>query len=199
MKSVIFICSIFLVTSKAGGQSIFISESEYTFLTNYLEITRDQIVQTLDTISDEILLYEPMDGGWSVKECMEHILLAEEGLFSEFQKVLQNDPSDESTRHLDAWLIAKVNNRGTKVVTPLPMIESNMDREKFVEEIERSRSRILDYIRHYDQIEFRNHFGKSPYGPADAYQLLLVAAAHSMRHHDQMLEVIREYSQLHGD
>ena len=199
MKSVILICSVFLVTTKAGGQSNFISESEYTFLTNYLEITQDQIVQTLDTISDEVFLYEPMDGGWSIKECMEHVLLAEEGLFSEFQQVLQNDPSDQSTRHLDAWLISKVSDRGTKVVTPLPMIESERNRQAFIKGINESRSRILNFIASYEGIQFRNHFGRSPYGPADAYQLLLVAAAHSMRHHHQMLEVINEYSQLDGN
>ncbi len=196
MKSVIFICSVLFMVSKVEGQSSFISESEYSFLTNYLEITKDGIIQTLDTITNEVFLYKPMDGGWSVRECMDHILLAEQGIFSEFQEILKKEASDNSTRQLDAWLISKVSDRGTKVVTPLPMIDSNKSREVFIEQLNKSRSEILNFIASYKDIEFRNHFGRSPYGPADAYQLLLVAAAHSMRHHHQMLEVIREYNQL---
>lgn len=45
-------------------------------------------------------------------------------------------------------------------------------------------------------LPLRSHFGKSSYGPADTYQLMLVIAGHSMRHHHQMLEVLKAYKEL---
>lgn len=195
-RSVFLLSALILLVSTLKGQSGVISEAEYVFVKNYLETTRDGIIQTLDSITDETFIYKPMDGGWSVKECMEHVLLAEKGIFSEFKDVLDQSPGEISTRYLDAWLISKVSDRGTKVVTPLPMVDSHKSRAQLMDQLRNSRNEILAFISAFDQIEFRNHFGKSPYGPADAYQLLLVAAAHSMRHHHQMLEVIGEFGRL---
>ena len=175
------------------AQESAISRSEYGFLIDYLEITRDQITGVLDTIGEEAWTYKPEDGGWSIRECMEHIMLAEAGIFSEFQQVLKKAPQELDTKHLDAWLVSKVSDRGRKVITPLPMVDSGRSKAEFISDINTSRENIFHFISDFSQIPFRNHFGTSPYGPADAYQLLLVLGAHAMRHHAQMVEVLEEY------
>ena len=121
---------------------------------------------------------------------MHHILTAEQGLFQNIKALLEQAPKDGS--HLkknDAWLIGKINDRGRKVKTPLDNHPEVMPREQAIAAFKNSREQIIEFLQN-EQLPLRNHIGKSPYGPADTYQLFLVIAAHGLRHHAQILEVL---------
>jgi len=169
-----------------------ISEDERRFLTDYLTLTQANLIQTLQQIDDKAWTYRPADGGWTVEECMHHILLAEKAVFNQVKAAMQAEAEPGvSTREKDAWLLSKIADRGVKVKTPLPMQLEGSTKAQMAAGLKKSRTEILDYLQQKD-LALRAHFGRSPYGKADAYQLMLVIAGHSMRHHNQMLEVLAD-------
>lgn len=169
------------------------------FLTDYLDRTEKDILATVDSLSSEVVNYHPGEHAWTVQQILAHIILAEQAVFAQIKKAIDSQPEQiESLRHHDAWLIGKVNNRGVKVTTPLPLPESvdplSALRKEFIE----SRSIIRDYLRQ-EHLPLRSRYGRSLYGKADCYQLFLIIAAHSMRHHHQMLDNIQSYHSNLGD
>ncbi len=169
-----------------------ISKQERSFLLDYLEVTKANIINTLNELDESQWTYKPAGGGWSIQECAEHILLAEEAVFGQVQQALTTEANnDMSTKNKDAWLISKISDRSTKVKTPLEPQGDLRSKSDAIEALTASRAALEKYLMN-DKLELRNHFGKSPYGPADAYQLFLVIAAHSMRHHSQMMEVLAD-------
>ncbi len=169
-----------------------LSKQEKNFLLDYLTITEEGIIDELNALNEDQWAYTPADGGWSVGECMEHVLVAEMGLLMQARKAMEAEADNSlNTRHQDAWLISKVNDRGTKVNTPLPPIENIRDKEEIITAFKESREAVRAFYDD-DKKPFRNHFGKSPYGPADVYQIGLVVGAHSMRHHHQIKEILAE-------
>lgn len=167
-----------------------ISKQEQLFLLDYLELTKTNIINTLNDLDESQWTYKPAGGGWSIQECTEHILLAEEAVFGQVQQALTAEANNDlSTKNKDAWLISKISDRSTKVKTPLEPNGDLRSKSDAIKALTTSRAELEKYLRN-DKLELRNHFGKSPYGSADAYQLFLVIAAHSMRHHSQMMEVL---------
>ncbi|MBV6646544.1 MAG: DinB family protein, partial [Cyclobacteriaceae bacterium] len=169
-----------------------ISQSERAFIQNYLKITQEELVETLAKVGDDIWNKRPADGGWTVAECMEHIITAEGAIFMQLTKSLEAEANNElSTKAQDGWLLAKIADRGVKVNTPLPPAGNGKSKSEMLAEFESSRSNIAEFLED-KSLQLRNHFGRSPYGPADAYQLLIVIAGHSMRHTSQIVEILSE-------
>ena len=202
MPLLLMIC-VFGISTQLIGQSQsnkyskiingkYISMEEKIFLTNYLQQTQSDLTETIYSLSDQEWAYRPEDGGWTIKECLEHIIQTEVLVFEQIKKALK-EPADpaQSTKQLDAWLIAKVSDRGVKVKTPLPQKPSQKTKADLLSEFEKSRPNIAQFLEK-DKMPLRAHFGKSPYGPADAYQLFLVISAHTMRHHHQIIEILNE-------
>ncbi len=179
-------------SNKSFGQKGKISNDERTFILDYLKITEDNLLETLINTSEEQWNYKPANGGWSVAQCMEHIIIAENAVFQQLKTAMAAEADHSlNTKHEDGWLLAKVSDRGVKVNTPLPPASKTIDRNEMMVALKDSRKTIRNYLED-KSLPLRTHFGKSPYGPADGYQLLIVIAAHSMRHHAQILEVLNE-------
>ena len=177
------------------SQSGKISKEEREFITNFMTTTHDQLLATLENVDDRQWEANPITGGWSVAYCMEHIILAENAVFGQVKKALAEPANkNQSTKAIDGWLLGKVTDRGVKVETPLPPKANGKSKAEMIAEFQASRKVIADFIQN-DKSALRNHFGKSPYGPADAYQLLIVISAHTMRHTNQMIEVLNTLNQ----
>lgn len=172
-----------------------LSKEERAMLVNFLQETEKNLADELREITQEQWTYRPADGGWTPAECMSHILLAELALFDQVRQALREPAKRElSTKHQDAWLIGKVSDRGTKVKTPLPPKEVDRSPQEMLAEFLEVRKDIDTFLQD-KRLPLRHHFGRSPYGPADAYQIFLVLSAHTMRHHHQIKEVIAEMAQ----
>ncbi len=198
MKKMILIAKVIVLGILPHGlqaQSGKISPEEKEFLVNFLKVTQDDLLTTISKVDAQQWTERPEDGGWSVADCMEHVIMAEQAVFGQVKEALASTADNEqNTKHLDAWLIGKITDRGVKVQTPLPPQENGKSKQEMIDELKASRENIIAFVE--EDHEMRNHFGRSPYGPADAYQLLLVIAAHSMRHTAQVTEVLNEISGL---
>lgn len=171
------------------GQSGKISKEERAFLVDYLKVTQQDLISTLHDLSETEWLAKPADGGWSPAECMEHIVQAEKAVFMQVKKALEAPAGTDDLSARDGWLLSKIADRGNKVITPLPPAGREQSKTKLIEAFEASRSTIYSFLEN-KKLPLRTHYGKSPYGKADAYQLMLVIAGHGMRHTNQILETI---------
>ena len=169
-----------------------ITDDERKFIMDYLDVTQTNLIATINNLDEEKWSYRPSSGGWTVAECMKHILVAEEAVFGQLKNALKSEADNSmNLKNQDAWLISKISDRGVKVKTPLPPTEGFKTKKEAIEALQNSRKEIIKFLKNKD-LPLRNHFGRSPYGPADAYQLLIVIAAHSMRHNAQIDEILTE-------
>lgn len=169
------------------AQSGKISKEERVFLINYLQTTQAELVTTVSEMSESDWQAKPAEGGWSPAECMAHILMAEQAVFKQVKKALASPAGKEDLKARDGWLLSKITDRGTKVKTPLPLVMNNSSKSEMLTAFNTSRKSIYDFLAN-KKLPLRQHYGRSPYGKVDAYQLLVVIAGHGMRHTNQMLE-----------
>ncbi len=168
--------------------------TELGFLLEYLESSKVHTIEALSQVDDEMWNYTPKNGGWSIAECMDHIIVAESGVFDNLKKSLSEDPKEkESLKHRDGLIITFTSDRGKKAETPLPPPSSNLSRSESIKRIEQSRSEIINFLSD-KSLDLRNHYGNAPFGKVDSYQLGLVIAAHGLRHTAQIKQVIAEYT-----
>ncbi|WP_299460665.1 DinB family protein [uncultured Microscilla sp.] len=169
-----------------------INTNEKAFLQNFLNVTETDLIKTILSIDKAIWNKQTNKDTWSMGQCMTHIIQAEKAILGQIKKTLKA-PADNSTnlRHKDAWLISKIADRGRKVKTPLNNAPKALTQEESIAQLKQSRKTIKAFLANED-LPLRNHFGRSPYGKADAYQLFLVIVTHSMRHHAQMMEVMAD-------
>lgn len=179
---------LFALSSTASlAQSGKISKEERVFLINYLETTQTELLTAVNEIGESEWLAKPADGGWSPAECMAHILMAEQAVFKQVKKALANPAGTDDLKARDGWLLSKITDRGNKVKTPLPLVMKNPSKSEMLVAFNASRKSIYDFLAH-KKLPLRQHYGRSPYGKVDAYQLFIVIAGHSMRHTNQILE-----------
>ena len=179
-----------LTTAVTQAQKGTISTEEGIFIKNYLNITADNLLATLEKVEADEWNKRPEKGGWTIAECTEHIILAEAALWQQIQAALAQEADNTlSTKEIDGWLLAKVTDRGVKVQTPLNPKGNGKTKTEMVSEYKASRKKILGLLKDTN-LPLRNHFGRSPYGAADAYQLFIIIAGHSMRHDLQINEIL---------
>jgi hypothetical protein len=131
---------------------------------------------------------------WSIQECAEHLILAEDLIFNEAQKVLVTPPVarlSNATPEGDHLVVAQMENRTTKAKAPkvLQPTDKFPTPESAAREFRLRREKTIAYVENTKD-PLRVHAGDGPAGPtADVYQFLLELAAHSVRHAAQIREV----------
>ena len=131
--------------SQLSAQSGKISKEDRSFLIDFLTITQQDLLETLNELSEEEWLARPANGDWSPAECMEHILEAEKAVFRQVKKALDGPAGKEDLSARDGWLMCKVTDRGTKVRTPLPPSNSAPSKTQLVEAFTASRQELLSF------------------------------------------------------
>lgn len=173
------------------AQSGKITDAERQFLEGNYLTTTELLENLLDGLSESQWSQRPADGGWSIQETMEHVVLAMPAQIRGLEKALATEFSEfKDFRQRDGWLLSKITDRGVKVKTPLEPRGSQMTRAQMLETYRTQGARFLEILRN-KKTEFRSHYGKSPYGEVDAYQLMIFIPGHVQRHLNQMEEILR--------
>ena len=161
----------------------------------YLESTKKGVVDATKGLSDAQWNFKPAPDRWSIAEVMEHLAAAEDMLRGMDQEQVMKTPAipprePAELQKIDAGVMAQVPDRSHKIAAPEPLKPTNRfgspaDAEKhFVE----SRAVTEEYLK--TTPDLRAHATDSPMGvKLDAYEWVLLIAAHSERHTKQMLEV----------
>jgi hypothetical protein len=192
------VCSLALVLMMLGAAAVRaqnVSPADKEHALQYLEKTKNGVIEATKGLSDAQWNYRPAPDRWSVAEVMEHLAAAEDmlrGLVTEqVMKTPAIEPRDAAeVKQIDEKVLAQVPDRSHKVQAPEPLKPNNrfgspVEAEKhFVD----SRATTEAYLK--NTADLRIHAMDSPMGvKMDAYEWILLIAAHSERHTKQILEV----------
>jgi DinB superfamily len=184
---------LFAVTPLITAESGAMTEAERTYLIDQMVQSKNDMLASIDGLSAAQWKFKPAPDVWSVQECAEHIVRAEGLLFGMSQQVLKSPAVarlETSNTAQDEKLVAKVKDRSVKGKAPEALIPSG----KFAtpadaaQAFTEARDNSIAYAKSTSD-ELRTHIGKGPVGDMDAYQVLLLMAAHSARHTAQIREV----------
>lgn len=191
MKKLIALCILSAPIFAGAGT---MTDSERAFLLEQLELTKKNMLQSISGLSAAQWKFKPGPAVWSVQECAEHIILAEDYIFGASQGILKSpavDRMQSSNEQVDHMLVAGVLDRSKKATAPEPITPSGT---KFATpadaaaEFTKRRDHSIAYVKTTDD-DLRVHAADGPAGKMDAYQFLLLMAAHSGRHTLQIREV----------
>lgn len=189
MKKLFSTLALCLITFSLSAQ---LTDAEREFAVKYLKATHSQIVETVANLTEEQWSTQPKNGGWSVANALEHILVTEATFFGIAQQTVAADKEDPKLdlSGMDGIYIGVLANRGTKVQTATPFEPTGKwnSREAMLNELKTSRDKLIDYINMDHNL--RGYKASLPLGEVDIYQLFLVISAHSQRHLFQMQEVL---------
>jgi DinB family protein len=176
--------------SSSGGMS----KAERTYLLSLLKSSETSFTSSIKGLTEAQWTYKPSPDSWSIQECAEHLILAEDLIFNESQKVLTTPPAarlSNATSEGDRKIVDGMEDRSKKAKAPkvLQPTDRFPTPESAIKEFQLRRNKTIAYVK-TTQDSVRSHVGDGPSGsPADVYQFLLELAAHSVRHTAQIREV----------
>jgi len=181
---------VFLMAAFAFGQELTPADKDKGV--QYLEQTRDSVMDAVKGLSEAQLKFKPAPDRWSIAEVVEHIALVEDGLF---QNVTNNvmkgaaGPANRDTAKLDNLVLAAIPDRSHKVKAPPEFVPTGRwTAKESLDHFLQSRQKTIDYLQSTPGL--RAHAVDSPLGqPLDGYEWLLFMGGHSARHTKQILEV----------
>ncbi|HEV2688748.1 MAG TPA: DinB family protein [Bryobacteraceae bacterium] len=169
------------------------NDAERAFLVSQMEQSKKAFLASIEGVTAAQWKFKPAPTVWSVAECAEHIILAEDYLFGASQGILKGEavarPATSSAEQ-DQKLAAMVGDRSKKATAPEPIVPSGKFNtpEEAAKAFTERRDKSLAYARSTTD-ELRTHVTKGPLGMMDAYQMLLLMATHTGRHTAQIREV----------
>lgn len=158
-----------------------------------LESTKKDVLDATKGLSDARWNFKPAPDRWAVAECMEHIAAAEDhirGMIIEKVMVAPSPSPDRDVAKIDAGIIANVPDRPNKVQAPGALKPTNRfgSQQGSIDHFVESRAKTEDFLQTTPGL--RAHAIDSPGdGKWDAYEWVLLIAAHSERHTNQIKEV----------
>jgi uncharacterized damage-inducible protein DinB len=160
-----------------------------------LHASRKMFFAAVAGLSKAQLDFKPAPERWSVAECAEHIALAEDGYFNLITNKILKSPAEPGKKAevagKDDGVLKAMADRSSKRVTTEALVPTH--RWKSIEEItahfDASRDRLIHYVQ-TTQDDLRDHFlAHRAVGLIDAYQWILLACGHTVRHTLQINEV----------
>jgi hypothetical protein len=189
-KLAILICACAPLMYAADGA---MTPAERSYLLEQLETSKAGVLASIQGLTEAQWTFKPAPNVWSVQECAEHIILAEDFIFGGSQRMLQTPAAprlESATAEGDRKLVAMIQDRSKKATAP----EAIVPGAKFatpadaIREFTARRDKTIAYVKSSND-ELRTHVAPGPIGNMDAYQGLLLLASHSVRHTLQIKEV----------
>jgi hypothetical protein len=179
------------VFAQSGGK---LNDSERTYLIEQLELSKKNMLASISGLTEAQWRFKPAPNVWSVAECAEHLVLAEDFLFAATQDMLKGPAVERavsSNAQVDHALVAGILDRSKKATAPEPIAPAGGKYGTPAEaarEFTVRRDKTIAYAK-TTQDDLRIHGGPGPLGNMDAYQFLLLIASHAGRHTLQIKEV----------
>jgi len=179
--------SSFTIVHKQG-----ITEAERKFAADHLNQTRTDLINAVQGLSEAQLNFKPAPDRWSVLECVQHIVLASQGLVGYLQYTLTvNNDSNFKASFPDEQFIKMVEDRSHKVQTSenlKPVHSPYKTLDETLKAFNAGRDSLITYVNTTND-DLRNHMAVMPFGKIDGYQIILMISAHTNRHTQQLNEV----------
>ncbi|HSC54200.1 MAG TPA: DinB family protein [Phnomibacter sp.] len=184
-------CLLLLLTATAQNT---ISKQERKAAINALKESEKSLEKAAEKLSPAQLAFEPAADVWGVGDCVKHLAAAEGGLRKMLDQTLASAPNPEKRSEVkvtDEAFVAMITSREKKVKTAGPMEPKNTSyksEEEAMDAFEDQRADLIKLVKSTNS-DLRNHIVQMPFGSIDAYQLILMIAAHTNRHIAQINEV----------
>jgi uncharacterized damage-inducible protein DinB len=155
-----------------------------------LKSDRDQYLAALAALPEAQAGVKPADGGWSMLECAEHIVLVELGLFRRItsQSTLLRE---EGGRHREALFLAHGLDRARRLSAPEPAQPTG--RFPTLAEagaaFSKHRGRTIGWVESCGENLRLRSLEHPLMGTMTAYECLILMALHPLRHLEQMREL----------
>jgi hypothetical protein len=165
--------------------------AEREFLLKNLAEGCDVFLRSFSGLSEAQLHFKPQPDRWSIADCIEHIVVAEDTMYAKATQGAPNPNGDSLDPEKDERFTAAVVARRRRVEAPEPMRPANRfasadaARNQFLEQ----RERAIAYVRECSE-DVRHLFATHPLlGEIDCYRFLLLLALHPARHAAQIEEI----------
>ena len=182
-----------LALAGAAAQAQEVTPAEKDRALQYLESTKKGVLEATKGLSEAQWNFKPAPDRWSVAQVMEHIAASEDFIRGIVVEKVMVAPAPEPGRDLkkiDDGVIAMIPDRSHKAQAPEPLVPTNRfgSADGAIKHFVESREKTEDFLKTTSGM--RDHAVDSPMGmKLDAYQFVLLIAAHSERHTKQILEV----------
>ena len=187
--------TLLVITGLAGKiNDTTLTKQERKQAVNEYKDSRTDLLNAVKGLSENQLNFKSAPEKWSVKECVYHITLAEEGLWKLLEENMAKPANPEARSEVkttDAEVMTGVVNRTQKFQAPenfQPKSAPWNSMDQAVNHFKEIRGQHLKYVRTTTE-DLRNHVIELPFGKMDAYQYLLFLVGHSRRHTAQILEI----------
>ncbi|MBK0378929.1 DinB family protein [Mucilaginibacter segetis] len=197
MKQFIIIALLSITICRSNAQqktNPMLTNAERQKAVELLKQTEDGVVDAVKGLSEAQLNYKPAADRWSLAECVKHIAIAESELWAMAEPSLTQPPNPEKRGEIkfsDDDLIKAVEDRTQKSKTFAALEPANTPYNSVKEAITAFRTRrekLIAFVKN-TQTDLRSHVLLLPVGSYDVYQFILLIAAHSNRHTQQIEEV----------
>ncbi|MBI3695321.1 MAG: DinB family protein, partial [Acidobacteria bacterium] len=162
---------------------------------NWLEESRKEFLAAIDGVSEEQWKWKPAPERWSVAETAEHIVLAEAALFGNVQRAISspaNPAWEEKTKGKTEFIERVMAPRLGKAQAPEPLVpKGGMTPAQVKQRFEKQRADIVKFAAE-TELALKQYTADHPFpvfGTLNAYQWLIYAPLHTMRHDKQIAEV----------
>ena len=182
-----------VMLAATAGSSFAQTQADRDKAIQYLEKTRQGVVDATKGLSPAQWNFKPAPDRWSVAEVTEHIAAAEDFLFAMLQEKAMKAPpraAGEDVKSIDDFVLAAIPDRSHKAQAPEPLKPSNRfgSPEGSLKHFAESRATTEALAK--DGQGLRDHAMEGPLGKnLDPYEWILFIAGHSERHTKQILEV----------
>lgn len=189
--------ALLVITGLAGTLSDkTLTKEERKSAVTMLKETRGKVTSAAEGLSANQLNYKKTPETWSIAECLSHIALTENLLWSGLEAGMKgpaNPDLRDSIKMKDADIIPMMTDRSVKRSAPEVLKPSNATwtgASGAIAEFKKQRTEHIKYVRTTTE-DLRNHVISMPGGGyVDAYQMLYLMNGHAERHYKQ-IEAIR--------
>ena len=184
------VMSILCLAGTAAGQNITPSEREQAL--QYLNETRDGVVQSVKGLSEAQWKYKPGPSRWSIAEVVEHLALIENFFLDGVRPLLTKSPAiqpNADAKKVDELMLTRLLDRSTKYQAPPNAVPTGRwIPQEALQHFVSARQQTSGFLS--SASELRAHIVVHPaFGKLDGYQWVMAVAGHSARHTKQILEV----------
>jgi hypothetical protein len=187
------ILAVFLLLTAGAVFSSAQTQADRDRAVQYLEKTRQGVLDTTKGLSAAQWNFKPGPDRWSVAEVMEHIASAEDFLYSNIQDKIMKAPArpaGDDVKAIDEFVVVALTDRTHKAQAPEPLRPTNRfgSPEASRKHFEESRTKTEEFAKSGQGL--RDHADDSFLGKKlDPYEWILFISAHSERHTKQIVEV----------
>ena len=187
------LAAVMMLVGGAAARAQDVTPAEKEKALKYLETTKQGVLDSVKGLSATQWSFKPAPDRWSVAQVMEHIAAAEDFIRTMDKEKVMMAPAGEPGRDAkkaDEGVLAMVPDRSNKVQAPEPLVPTNRfgSPEASIKHFVESRAETEAFLK--DTTGLRAHVSnETPLGPMDAYEFILLIAAHSERHTKQINEV----------